>query len=216
MFSWVIPYYILISIPNVKFSRFFIPLLPFLALLAARLLDFPFSRPRWRRLTAAIFSLACFWLLLSALAYARLLVRPDVRIEALAWIDKNIAAGSKIGLIRTETGLIFLDDPPFKIPHPRFKIERFPRLLPALQAHPDYIIATNFDYRQILRLKAAYDQKRCDRWKKFFRGDLGYRQIKEFNEPPTIFGIKFGGGFPPHDMIYNQPLITIMASNPAS
>ena len=214
VFSWIVPYYILISIPNVKFSRFFIPLLPFLALLAARLLEFPLPRPRWRKPAAALLGLGCFWLLLSALAYTRLLARPDVRIETLAWIDGNIPPGSRIGLVRTETGLIFLDDPPFKIPNRRFDIERYPRLLPALQARPDYIIATQFDYRQILRLKAAYDQKRCDRWKKFFSGRLRYRKRKVFDEPPAIFGIKFGGSFPPHDMLYNRPLITIMAAKP--
>ncbi len=207
--SWVIPYFILISIPVVKFSRFFIPMLPFLSLWAGRLLEIKFKLPLPTRLFRTAWILSSVWLLLQAIAFTGVLARTDPRIEAKIWLEENLPRPSRIGLIKTETGLIFLDDPPLDRNSPGLVVEQYNRLLPALNRHPQYIIATDFDYRQILRLKELYDQKRCDRWNKFLVGDLGYQKIKEFNTPPIFLWFSLGGKFPPHDMLYNRPRITI-------
>lgn len=207
--SWVIPYFILISIPVVKFSRFFIPMLPFLSLCAGRLLDTRFKRQLLTRLFRTAWLLSAIWLLLQAVAFSRVISRTDPRIEAKNWLEANLPRPSRIGLIRTETGLIFLDDPPLDRNFPGLVVEQYNRLLPALNSKPQYIIATDFDYRQILRLKGLYDQKRCDRWNDFLSGELGYKKIKEFNHTPRFLFLTFGGQFPPHDMLYNRPRITI-------
>ena len=207
--SWVVPYFILISIPVVKFSRFFIPMLPFLSLWAGRLLEVRFKRPVPARLFRTAWFISAVWLLLQAMAFTGVLSRTDPRIEAKIWLEANLPRPSRIGLIKTETGLIFLDDPPLDRGSPGLVVEQYNRLLPALEREPRYIIATDFDYRQILRLKELYDQKRCDRWNDFLSGKLGYRKIKEFNHNPHFLFFTFGGPFPPHDMIYNRPRITI-------
>jgi len=209
IFSWIIPYFVLISIPVVKFSRFFIPMLPFLSLLSGRLLEIRFSRRLPDRFLQFAWLLGALWLLIQGSAFTGLLARTDPRLEAKFWLEENIPRPARIGLIRTETGLIFLDDPPLDRGSSELVVEQYNRLLPALQGHPDYIIATDFDYRQILRLKELYDQKRCDRWHDFLSGKLGYRRIKEFKNVPRLFGLSFGGSFPPHDMIYNRPRIII-------
>jgi len=207
--SWVIPYFILISIPVVKFSRFFIPMLPFFSIWAGRLLEVQFKRPLISRLYRAVWSVAVFWLLLQAVAFTGVLARTDPRLEAKIWLEANLPRPCRIGLIRTETGLIFLDDPPLDRNLPGLVVEQYKRLLPALERRPQYIIATDFDYRQILRLKELYDQKRCDRWNDFLAGNLGYKKIKEFNSDPRLLWFSFGGSFPPHDMIYNRPRISV-------
>ena len=207
--SWVIPYFILISIPVVKFSRFFIPMLPFLSLWAGRLLEVNFKRPLLTRLFRTAWLISAIWLLLQAIAFTGVLSRPDPRIEAKIWLEANLSRPSRIGLIKTETGLIFLDDPPLDHNLPGLVVEQYNRLLPALERKPQYIIATDFDYRQILRLKELYDQKRCDRWNNFLSGKLGYKKIKEFSSDPRFLWLNFGGPSPPHDMIYNRPRITI-------
>lgn len=112
VFSWVVPYFILISIPVVKFSRFFIPMLPFLSLWSARLLEIRFKRAYLQRLLLGGWGLGAVWLLFQALAFTGVLSRTDPRIEAKIWLEANLPRPSRIGLIRTETGLIFLDDPP--------------------------------------------------------------------------------------------------------
>ncbi|MFH1038858.1 MAG: phospholipid carrier-dependent glycosyltransferase [PVC group bacterium] len=207
--SWVIPYFILISIPVVKFSRFFIPMLPFLSLWAGRLLEVRFARPLPGRLLRTVWLLGALWLGMQALAFTALLSRTDVRIEAKAWLEENIPTPARIGLIKTETGLIFLDDPPLDRSGTGLVVEQYARLLPALQSAPQYIIATDFDYRQILRLKERYDIKRCQLWREFLAGRLDYAKIKEFDRAPRLLWFRFGGSFPPHDMIYNRPRISI-------
>lgn len=209
IFSWLVPYFILISIPKVRFARFFIPLLPFLALLGGHLLDLKFSRAWQNKLGRAVFLGGCLWIFLYAAGFSIILAQTDVRLRAKSWIEASLPGGSRVGMIRTETGLIFLDDPPLDPEESGLKIERYNRLLPALRGGPDYLIVTNFDYRQILRLKARYDQKRCDRWKSFFRGREGYRKIREFNNPPHFLFFTFGEPFPPHDMMYNYPRISL-------
>ena len=195
--SWVVPYFILISIPVVKFSRFLIPMLPFLSLWAGRLLEVHFKRPLPARLFRTAWLISAVWLLLQAVAFTGVLARTDPRIEAKIWLEANLPRPCRIGLIKTETGLIFLDDPPLDRRSPGLVVEQYNRLLPALERKPQYIITTDFDYRQILRLKELYDQKRCDRWHDFLAGKLGYRKIKEFSRIPRLFSLTFSAPFPP-------------------
>ncbi len=207
--SFVIPYFILISIPTVKFSRFFIPLLPFLALWAGRLLDLrpPRRIPAVALKTAAI--LVVLWLGAQALAFTGVLVQRDIRIEAKEWLEETLARPARIGLIKTETGLIFLDDPPLDRADAALTVEQYPRLFHALEGAPDYLVTTDFDYRQILRLKEKYDIIRYDKWIEFLAGERGYRELKIFERRPRLLGIDFEGSFPPHDMIYNRPRIAV-------
>lgn len=209
VFSFVVPYFILIAIPVVKFSRFFIPLLPFLALWVGRLLDLQPSRrlPAGALRTAEI--LIGLWLGAQALAFTAVLVRTDIRIEAKEWLEENLSRPARVGLIKTETGLVFLDDPPLDRTLDDLVVEQYPRLLPALQSAPDYLITTDLDYRQILRLKEKYDIIRHDLWTEFLAGNRGYRELKVFERRPRLFGIDFEGSFPPHDMIYNRPRIIV-------
>ncbi len=214
LLSFLVPYFVLISIPTVKFSRFSIPLLPFLALLAGRLLELPFPRPALRRAVSGLFAAGVVWTALIGSAYATMLVRPDARFAARDWIEANLPKGTRVGMIKTETGLVFLDDPLLPYPHPFLSIERYERLLPALQGKPDYLIVTDFDYRDIIRLKEKYDIIRYDLWMKFFPGGAGYEKIEEFYRPPSLIGLAFGQPFAPHDMTYNCPRISLFRRRP--
>jgi hypothetical protein len=214
LLSFLVPYYVLISIPVVKFSRFFIPLLPFLALLAGRLLELPFPRPAMKRVFIGLFAAGALGTFLLGAGYARMLVRPDARFIARDWIEANLPQGARVGMIKTETGLIFLDDPALAYPHPFLTIERYNRLLPALEGKPDYLLVTDFDYRDIIRLQEKYDIIRYKLWMKFFPGRAGYEKIEEFYRPPSILGLTFGQPFAPHDMTYNCPRISLFRRLP--
>jgi len=214
LLSFLVPYYILISIPTVKFARFVIPLLSFLALLAGRLLEIPLSRPKLKKAFGAIFAAGTLWTFLIGAGYTRMLTRPDARLAARDWIEANLPQGARLGMIKTETGLIFLDDPPWPAPHPFLAIEKYPRLLPAFEKKPDYLLVTDFDYRDIIRLREKYDLIRYDLWLKLFRGEAGYEKIGEFYRPPAILGLTFGQPFAPHDMTYNCPRISLFRRRP--
>jgi len=215
IFCWIIPYFILISIPTVKFARFFLPLLPFLALLSGRLLTIEWKTSRRNWIFRSVWAAGACWIFLQGIGIADLLRRPDIRITAGRWLEDNISSRHRIGLIRTETGLVFLDDPVIRTGPGYPTIKQYKRLLPALRDEPEYIIATNFDYRQILRLREKYDIKRARRWEKFLAGDLGYRKVKDFQNDPAFLFFRFGGSFPPHDLIYNRPRIQVFARESA-
>jgi len=112
LLPWIIPYFILISIPVVKFARFILPLTPFLALGAGALLQMRLPGRRSQRLVRILFSVGIIWILLISLGYLRTLAGPDPRITANRWLREFLPAGTRVGQIKTETGLIFLDDPP--------------------------------------------------------------------------------------------------------
>ncbi len=207
--AYIIPYFILISIPVVKFSRFFIPLLPFLALFAGRLFEIRLLRRLPAVAVGTAASLILVWLSLQAIAYTGVLAEEDIRLQAKAWLENNLVRPARVGLIKTETGLIFLDDPPIDRMLPDLVVEQYDRLLPALARQPHYLITTDFDYRQILRLKERYDIIRRDLWVEFLSGKRGYRELKVFENRPRLLGIDFEGAFPPHDMLYNRPRIIV-------
>lgn len=207
--SFVIPYFILISIPVVKFSRFFIPLIPFLCLWAGRIFELRSPRRLPSAAGKAAAALVLIWLGAQALAYTGVLARRDIRLEAKDWLEENLARPSRVGLIKTETGLIFLDDPPLDRMLPDLAVEQYDRLLPALGRKPQYLVTTSFDYRQILRLKEKYDIIRRDLWVEFLAGEKDYRELKVFENRPRLLGIDFEGPFPPHDMLYNRPRIAV-------
>lgn len=234
LLAWILPYLALICVPTVKFARFLLPLTPFLALAAGALLPESRRAPKWLK---AVFGLAAAWTLLISLGYLRTLSGPDPRLAADRWLRENLPPGARVGLIKTETGLGFLDDPPLHEPGLKAELVRYERLRPALAARPDFLVVSDFDYRQILRLRERYDLKRYDKWVDFFAGRRGYRRIASFSRPPALGPLVFGGAFPPyaegadydparlhllpggqfppHDMKYNWPLITVFARQAA-
>lgn len=115
--SFVVAYYVLISLPPVRFDRNLIPLMPFLAVLAGRavgwLVDFLTShRPQLTihslQLTAhlrpipsiaiglAIVAVAATPSFSAAVASDQMLRQTDTRTIALQWIEQNVPRGATI------------------------------------------------------------------------------------------------------------------------
>jgi hypothetical protein len=115
--SFVVAYYVLISLPPVRFDRNLLPLLPFLAVLAGRavgwLVDFLTAQlPRltihslrptaqWRQMASiavglALVAVAATPSLSAAVASDQQLRRADTRTVALQWIEQNIPPGATI------------------------------------------------------------------------------------------------------------------------
>ena len=108
--SFVIAYYLLISLPPVRFDRNLLPLMPFLAVLAGRtvgwLVDFLTAHPRQmtahlRRISSVAVGLAVVAVTATpsvsrAIAYDQLFRTRDTRTIALDWIEQNIPRGATI------------------------------------------------------------------------------------------------------------------------
>jgi hypothetical protein len=108
--SFVIAYYVLISLPPVRFQRNLLPLMPFLAVLAGRavgwLVDFLTAHPQQLRVHLqqipsiavglAVIAVAATPSFSLAVANDQILLRTDTRTIALDWIEANIPHGAII------------------------------------------------------------------------------------------------------------------------
>jgi 4-amino-4-deoxy-L-arabinose transferase-like glycosyltransferase len=121
LLSFLVPYYLLISLWRVRFERSLVALLPLLMVLAARLMVDAVSwlRTRWpvlRRLelpllacVAAVAVLTPAWAILD---FDKSLSQRDHRTLAADWVNANLPAGSKIV---TEAFSIPLDEGRFQV-----------------------------------------------------------------------------------------------------
>jgi hypothetical protein len=108
--SFVLAYYVLISLPPVRFDRNLLPLMPFLAVLAGRAVGWlvDFLTAHLRQITIhlrqihsvavglAIVAVAATPSFSVAAANDQLLGAPDTRTIALDWIEQNIRRGATI------------------------------------------------------------------------------------------------------------------------
>ncbi|MDQ2732240.1 MAG: hypothetical protein M3Y56_11320, partial [Armatimonadota bacterium] len=177
MAAVALAYYLVIGMAQVKFMRYTIPLLPFLCIWVARLLVAALSTTglrkgdrgvvggRWRRPAA----MACLILpglcaLVKTLAYDGALAGPNVRLEALDWLQIHVRRGSSIGMIRHP----WFNDPPV-IPYNSIRVTddwvtahndrwlfrmKFTGWSAARlrQDRPDYFVLNDWEIRYRLRL----------------------------------------------------------------
>ena len=96
-------YYVAIGFGQATLARYLTPLTPLLCLLAARLLTraaalVPPRRLRWAALAAATVALAAPTLR-SAIAYDRIAARTDTRVQAYAWMARELPAGAVVAVL---------------------------------------------------------------------------------------------------------------------
>jgi 4-amino-4-deoxy-L-arabinose transferase-like glycosyltransferase len=105
LLSFVVPYYLLISLWRVRFERNLVALFPILTVLAGRLLVDMVSwllkrRPALRRWDSAILAGAVAVIVIipgkAVLDFDSALARKDPRTVAAEWVNANIPAGSRI------------------------------------------------------------------------------------------------------------------------
>jgi 4-amino-4-deoxy-L-arabinose transferase-like glycosyltransferase len=107
LISFFIPYYLMISFTYVRFTRMLVPLLPFIALLAAQSIDVfvsalalklpTLSKSNKIKILIPLGIIITITIpLLTTLRRDYLLTKKDVRTLATEWIEHNIPHGSKI------------------------------------------------------------------------------------------------------------------------
>ncbi len=97
--SLVVPYLLVLGPGYMKFIRYAIPLLPWLCLLAARLLlglGERAARPAARLAVAATAAVVLGTSLLYTLAYLNVYRQPDARLQAAEWIHRHLPPGATV------------------------------------------------------------------------------------------------------------------------
>jgi 4-amino-4-deoxy-L-arabinose transferase-like glycosyltransferase len=241
LLAYFVPYYLLIGSFQVKFARYVIPLLPVLAVWAGRLLSEAgpawrsgirtdpedvqahgrAARPRWRLLAGVAGAAALVAMALYAGALEALLVTPDTRTEAAAWVADR-RPGVTVGLLRPP----WYYTPPLSpgigcvkqmrnfcapdLPADRRVVAppesaSFLSLARLRAERPALVVVNEFEYSDPLRLARAGGPRTemAELW-----GELrqNYTEVAVFRHRPRLGAMTwFARSAPPHDLLYIMP-----------
>ncbi len=223
--AFVLPYYALISISQVRFARYSLPLFPAAAILIGWMACDIFRRIpkhiRWAWVAMLTVSLA--GTLIYTIALDRQFVIPDPRDRAARWIFANIPKHSNIGMI----DLPWFYSPPYSktvglgtVQQRSFAAKKMPYIQTpisnSINPLPKWCVITDYEALDALRLRNieslssdnAAQARRIQ--KDIAQIRQHYRLLKTFSNELTAFGICFGSTQSmPHDMRYQSPTIRI-------
>jgi hypothetical protein len=241
LLAYFVPYYLLIGAFQVKFARYMIPLLPVLAVLVGRFLsDMTFARQlgnhsdsddvqddggkataRWRPAVGIAGAAALAAMALYTAALEALLVTPDTRTEAAAWIAAR-RPGVTVGLLRPP----WYYTPPLSpgigctkqmrtfcapdLPADRRVVAppetaSFLSLARLRAERPELVVVNEFEYADPLRLARAGGPRTeiGELWEELRQN---YTEVAVFRHRPRLGPITwFARTAPPHDLLYIMP-----------
>lgn len=195
-------YFLLVGRSAVKFMRYYLPLYPLLAILAAYFIDTFLTRVKHllgQHITLTIILLLVFISLLWPLSFINIYNKPNTRVAASDWINKNIKEGSVLAIEHWDDRLpisggekfSFVEMPMYEPDGNEKKWETVERNLKVA----DYIIlASNRLYVPLSKLGDCTKIKPVERcypkteeyYKKMFSGDLGFVKTAEFTNYPKL------------------------------
>ncbi|MCR4439430.1 MAG: glycosyltransferase family 39 protein [bacterium] len=116
LIAFIVPYYLVIGSVNYKTMRQFLPLVPFLMLAAAALVDALMAhvriQSRWRAVAwAVLVAGAVAPELYKDVRWALIMRGPDPRTLAKAWIEEHVPAGTVLAVEKYGPPLLDQDDP---------------------------------------------------------------------------------------------------------
>ncbi len=230
--AFAIPYYALISLSQVRFARYALPLFPPAALLISwTLVDLWPRLPRVLRWAGAgAMTAALAGTLLYTVALDRLFVQQPPQDRAARWIFANIPEGSRIGVVEVP----WFYSPPYSrtigfgsLPQRERATESAPYNIEAfhslrfVETRPRWVVISDFEIADAERINgdrgdflaharqwARRDYARLSRLREIV--EVGYKQRAEFSDLLRALGISFGSTQSlPHDMRYPAPTIWI-------
>lgn len=206
LLSWVIPYFVLVTLSPAKFMRYSAPLIPGLSVLAAELLVFLFIMPyRWPRIVAAVASvLALLYTTSYDAAYAQLFSQQDARAQAAHWIAAHVRPGTRIAFQEIPDGLLNL---PYFVAGHHYE-PCFSRFVTARLAGPaQFVLSDSYE-------KEAHPDvtsRQVDGFLASLPRQPGYREVMQVGRVPTLGPLTFPIASSPHDWRYPAHTITIYA-----
>ncbi len=221
---WAGIYFFLIGGLHTKHIRYLLPLLPFLALLAADFCVWFVRSPRFVRvrmlavgICAAVFAYSALY----GVAFASLYTREDSRVQTARWINDHVPANSSIGVERGAFSMRGMIDPA------KFQIGAFQTLmlfqfrgfatckgelywlkrqLDAL----DYIVITDVNRYQHFTAVPELIPGGAALYEALVEGDLGFDLVRRFKNYPSIGGLEFrDDGSEPSFTGFDHPAVMV-------
>jgi len=233
--AFAVPYYVLISVSQVRFARYSLPLFPAAALLCGvmiagvwrgRLLErFRAARWIWGCTIAAVVIATTLY----TVSLNRLYAQPDPRNEAAQWIFSNISRGSRIGVMGPQwyyspplskmLGFGTLDQRTEAMETTDYALVWLSGSSPRgawVQDPPEWIIVSDNETEDAQRLRdVGLSSQDLREQVENTLNDLDligrhYKEAGRFERKLSVWGISFGETAElPHDMRYPCPAITV-------
>lgn len=222
LLAFVAAYYGVIGAAQVRFLRYVIPLFPALALLCGGMAE-EWGSGLWSRfqIAGALFALAAAGVTSAGLDHV--MVLPDARDRALAYLDQSAPYGSSVALATSPWYWTPPLAPEFTSPNPQVRraaaeaLTRFRVRLPAPGTEldeavfepdaPRYVILSDLETEDWQRL-------RYPPWLRFQEHLAGYTP-HVFQNVPGWAGISLGKpGYVPNDLLYVYPRVTVYVRQP--
>jgi hypothetical protein len=227
LLSFLIAYYVVIGVSQVKFARYTIPILPVLAVLAARASvelvgrlesGRPYARTAGHAVVLVLILIGLYTTAYTC-ALNFMMARTDTRDIAARWIWRSIPTGSSIGLptipwfytppVDPLFGLLTADDRLVRVAECtdyQLVVSRSAEWDADLlrSEAPEYVILSRFEYGDRLRIRDRSAGEYFD----VLRSD--YRLERRFAREMSLFGVRIPMCRAlPHDMSYASPTILI-------
>jgi len=209
LLSWLVPYFVLISISPAKFMRYSAPLIPGLAILAAgcTCAVFANSRINVRVGAAALAVIAVVYTVVYDGAYMSLFSSLDPRSVAAGWLTQHAPRGSAIAFEERPNGLVNLpyflvDEPTAGEPYPQC----YTHFNSGTLAGPEEYVLTD-DYA--LEEHPGVSPRTVAQFRTSLTNSTNYRLVKTIHEVPTFLGVQFPIDGSPHDWRYADHVIRI-------
>lgn len=220
--AWVALSFLLVGGLHTKHVRYLLPLLPFCCVLAADLClslgrRFPARRRLVRALTAAVVGYTAFY----GLAFARIYLVEDSRLQAGRWLARHAPAGRTIAVERggfslhalideQRHPLQFLDEGSIFGTHGYLSCEGVRRHLSTRLEGADYLAITDVNrYQQYLAAPELYPAM-AEFYRRLVAGELGFELAQRFKVYPALLGIEFkDDGAEPSFVGYDHPAVWI-------
>lgn len=207
--AFVIPYFIIISFGSWTTIRYSIPLLPFFMIFIARLIIEAFNERRMLLYKFSILILtfaATLYTTAYSFAYVDVMSEKDTRLKTWDWIETNIPEGSSIAFVSHYSKRLESDFYYPQISQVKYSVTHTPDDWTRIES-ADYVILSEFEYRQYLRLSKHFPSEHAI-FMKILEGGMFVRII-EFKSQYALLGLPFPNRFPPHDWLYPMPKIIV-------
>ncbi|MDI6751266.1 MAG: glycosyltransferase family 39 protein [bacterium] len=178
LLSFIFPGYLYISATSYNYIHYGLWLLPFLILLGARVIGTGLEKKRIIRwVTLAILLAVSAYTFTYSLACDRLFVEEDIRLVSGKWMMANIEEGASIGYCNQPTPFAAPLVNPFKYKIRWWEKDKWWGEKDLDNNLPQYFVWARNVHQVPEGLKTIINSQ--------------YQEIKRFDKPPSIFGIKF-------------------------
>ncbi|MBI2502139.1 MAG: glycosyltransferase family 39 protein [Candidatus Latescibacteria bacterium] len=221
--GWVVVGFALIGGLHTKHLRYLLPLFPFCCLLGADLLVW-LSRwsPRWQWAGWALSALVAGYTAFYGLAFVRIYLVEDSRIQAARWLAQHAPQGSAIGvehggfslrelIVRPRHRQQLLNEGTLFGTHGYLSCASLQRYLAERLRYADYVVITDVNrYRQYLGAPEFYPAM-AEFYRRLVAGQLGFTLVQRFKVYPALLGIAFRDDeAEPSFLGYDHPAVFIL------